>query len=152
MAHKRKPKPDPTADAEAEANPEAEAKPKGKAPAASGPNPKAASSLYGNLDLLVLRTIEMEGPTHGLGVMDAIERSSDGSIEVEDGALYRSLHRLEARGLLSARWRTSEKNRKAKFYSLTKAGRKELIRAREEWERHARAVGRVLGLDWGGTS
>ena len=111
-------------------------------------SPKAASILYGNLDLLVLRTIEVKGPVHGLGVMDAIEESSVGSIEVEDGALYRSLHRLEERGLLSAEWRTSEKNRRAKFYSLTRAGGKELARAQKEWERHTKAVGRVLGLGW----
>ena len=112
--------------------------------------PTAGNNLYGNLDLLVLRTLEVEGPIHGLGVMDAIERSSAGGIEVEDGALYRSLHRLEARGLLSGKWRTSEKNRKAKYYSLTRAGRKELEEVRREWERHTRAVGRVLGLDWEG--
>ncbi len=112
------------------------------------PKPNAASSLYGNLDLLVLRTIEVEGRVHGLGVMDAIEQSSEGSIEVEDGALYRSLHRLNERGLLSAEWRTSDKNRRAKFYSLTRAGRTELVRTRTEWERHTRAVSRVLGLDW----
>ena len=111
-------------------------------------SPSSGNSLYGNLDLLVLRTLEVDGPIHGLGVMDAIQRSSAGGIEVEDGALYRSLHRLEARGLLSAKWRISEKNRKAKFYSLTRAGKKELAEAREEWERHTRAVGRVLGLDW----
>ncbi len=107
---------------------------------------KAASILYGNLDLLVLRTIDVEGPVHGLGVMDAIEKSSQGSIEEEDGALYRSLHRLEERGLLSAEWRISEKNRQAKFYSLTRSGGKELARAQREWERHTKAVGRVLGL------
>ena len=109
---------------------------------------KAASNLYGNLDLLVLRTVEVQGPVHGLGVMDAIEDSSQGSIEVEDGALYRSLHRLEKRGLLSAEWRISEKNRRAKFYDLTRAGEKELARVRAAWEGHTRAVGRVLGLKW----
>ena len=114
-------------------------------------SPKASSSLYGNLDLLILRTVEVEGPIHGLGAMDAIQASSTGSIEVEDGALYRSLHRLEARGLLSAQWRTSDKNRRAKFYTLTKAGKKELDRAKAEWERHTRAVGRILGLGWEGT-
>jgi DNA-binding PadR family transcriptional regulator len=80
--------------------------------------------------------------------MDAIQASSAGSIEVEDGALYRSLHRMEARGLLSAEWRISDKNRRAKFYTLTRAGQKELKRAKAEWERHTRAVSRVLGLDW----
>ena len=108
----------------------------------------SASILYGNLDLLLLQTVEAEGPIHGLGAMDAIQAKSQGSIEVEDGALYRSLHRLEARGLLEAEWRTSEKNRRAKFYSLTKAGEKELARGKAEWERHTRAVGRVLGLGW----
>lgn len=111
-------------------------------------SPTNASNLYGNLDLLILQTVEAEGPIHGLGAMDAIRARSDGSIEVEDGALYRSLHRLEAKGLLSAQWRISEKNRRAKFYSLTKAGAKELSRAKAEWERHTRAVGRVLGLGW----
>jgi transcriptional regulator len=111
-------------------------------------SPKASSSLYGNLDLLILRIIDVEGPIHGLGAMDAIQASSAGTIEVEDGALYRSLHRLEARGLLSAEWRTSDKNRRAKFYTLTKTGKKELDRAQAEWERHTRAVGRVLGLGW----
>jgi len=109
---------------------------------------KAVSNLYGNLDLLVLRTVETQGPVHGLGVMDAIKESSEGSIEVEDGALYRSLHRLEKRGLLSSEWRTSDKNRRAKFYDLTRAGRKELAKGRAAWEGHMRAVGRVLGFKW----
>jgi PadR family transcriptional regulator PadR len=113
-------------------------------------SPKASNNLYGNLDLLVLRTVEVEGPVHGLGTMDAIRRSSDGKIDVEDGALYRSLHRLEARGFLTAQWRTSENNRRAKFYGLTKAGKRELSRAKREWERHTKAVGRVLGVGWEG--
>lgn len=112
-------------------------------------SPNTASSLYGNLDLLVLRTIEMVGPVHGLGVLDALEQTSRGSIAVEDGALYQCLHRLEHKGLVAAEWRTSEKKRRAKFYSLTRAGEKELVRARAEWERHTRAVGRVLGFEWG---
>ncbi len=110
------------------------------------------SNLYGNLDLLVLRTVETEGPIHGLGVVEAIERSSGGSIEVEDGALYRSLHRLEKRDLLTGEWRISEKNRRAKFYSLTRSGQQELAKTQNEWEQHTRAVGRVLGLDWKSTS
>ena len=110
-------------------------------------SPNLASSLYGNLDLLVLRAIERDGPIHGVGVMDAIEITSQGNIDVEDGALYRCLHRLERRGLLDAEWRLSEKKRRARFYSLTRSGQEELARARAEWERHTRAVGRVLGLD-----
>jgi PadR family transcriptional regulator PadR len=111
-------------------------------------SPETASNLYGNLDLLVLRTLEVEGPLHGLGVMDAIQGSSGGSIEVEDGALYRCLHRLEKKDLLSAEWRISDKNRRAKFYTLTPAGEKELARAKAEWASHAKVVGRVLGLEW----
>lgn len=110
--------------------------------------PKTSSNLYGNLDLLILRTVKVDGPIHGLGALEAIEARSGGRIEVEDGALYRSLHRLEARGLLTAEWRTSEKNRRAKFYTLTKAGEEELHRAKAEWARHTGAVSRVLGLDW----
>jgi PadR family transcriptional regulator PadR len=112
-------------------------------------SPKAGGNLYGNLDLLVLRALEAEGPLHGLGVMDAIRVSSGGGIDIEGGALYRSLHRMEERGLLTAEWRTSDANRRAKFYSLTTTGVKELDRSRAEWERHTRAMGRVLGLDWG---
>ena len=111
-------------------------------------SPTAASSLYGNLDLLILRTLEVDGPIHGLGVMETIQESSVGSIEIEAGALYRALHRLEARGLLSGEWRKSEKNRRAKFYTLTEEGRKELARGVEAWTRHTRAVGRVLGMSW----
>ena len=108
----------------------------------------SASSLYGNLDLLLLQTVGAEGPIHGLEAMDAIQASSGGQIEVEDGALYRSLHRLEAKGLFSAEWRISEKNRRAKFYTLTPKGKKALARERANWEKHTRAVGQVLGLGW----
>ena len=103
-----------------------------------------ASNLYGDLDLLVLHTVERGGPVHGLEVMDAIEKRSRGEISVEDGALYRCLHRLERRGLLSAEWRMSDKRRRAKFYSITSTGKKELARTQRAWERHTRAVGMVL--------
>jgi transcriptional regulator len=114
-------------------------------------SPKASSSLYGDLDLLILRTMAVEGSMHGLGVLEAIRAMSGGALEVEDGALYRSLHRLEGRGLLSAEWKTSEKNRRAKFYTITRTGKKELTRQMVAWERHTRAVGRVLGMDWEAT-
>lgn len=103
-----------------------------------------ASNLYGDLDLLVLHMVESGGPVHGLDVMDAIETRSGGEISVEDGALYRCLHRLERRGLLSAEWRMSDKRRRAKFYAITSAGKKELARTRRAWERHIKAVGMVL--------
>ena len=109
---------------------------------------RTASTLYGNLDLLVLHTLSVVESTHGLGIMDTIEQRSNGSILVEDGAIYRSLHRLEEHGLLGSEWRISDKNRKAKFYSLTPAGKKELVRALSEWKLNTRAVGQVLGLRW----
>jgi transcriptional regulator len=111
-------------------------------------SPKQASNLYGNLDLLILRTLEVEGTIHGLGIMDAIQASSVGGIEVEAGALYRALHRLEDRGLLSAKWGTSERNRRAKYYTLTEAGEAELRREKEAWTRHTEAICRVLGMEW----
>lgn len=103
-----------------------------------------ASNLYGDLGLLVLHTVDGGGPVHGLDVMDAIEKRSGGEISVEDGALYRCLHRLEQRGFLSAEWRMSDKGRRAKFYSITSAGKKELARTHRAWKRHTRAVGLVL--------
>jgi len=109
---------------------------------------RTASAIYGNIDLLVLRILSVEGSTHGLGIIDAIEAISAGSIQIEDGALYRSLHRLEEEGWLESEWRISEKNRKAKFYSLTAAGEKALIRTRREWEAQTRAISLVLGLGW----
>lgn len=108
---------------------------------------KPSFNLYGNLDLLVLRAIDLDGPIHGLGVMDTIDRISQGTIEVEDGALYRCLHRLERRGFLSAEWRTSEKGRRAKFYALTRAGVAELAKIVAEWEQQIRVFGSVLGLE-----
>jgi transcriptional regulator len=107
--------------------------------------------MYGNLDLIILHTLSSTGPSHGLGIIDAIEAGSDGAIRVEDGALYRALHRLEHDGFLDAEWRISDKNRKAKFYTLTTAGRKELERAQLEWTRHTETVSKILGIGWGTT-
>ena len=108
---------------------------------------KTASAIYGNLDLLVLHTVKEQRSCHGLGIIDAIEASSDGFVQVEDGALYRALHRLEEHGLLKAEWRISEKNRKAKFYGLTPSGEEELTRAHKEWTRHTNAIGKILGVE-----
>ncbi len=109
---------------------------------------KTASSIYGNLDLLILHSVQKQGSCHGLGIIDAIDASSDGFMRVEDGALYRALHRLEEQGLLDAEWRISEKNRKAKFYTLTSAGEEELARTQQEWTRHTNAIGKILGVEW----
>jgi PadR family transcriptional regulator PadR len=107
-----------------------------------------ASTIYGNVDLLVLHILSVEGPLHGLGIVDALEEKSQGSIKVDIGALYRSLHRLEKHGLLASEWRISDKSRKANYYSLTAAGEKDLERAQAAWEDHVRNVSRVLSLGW----
>ena len=105
--------------------------------------PIEASTLYGTLNLLVLRTLEA-GPLHGLEVRRRIERLSDAVLQVEEGALYPALHRLERDGLLRAEWGTSDKGRRAKFYALTGKGRARLARERESWRAHVAAVARVL--------
>jgi PadR family transcriptional regulator PadR len=102
--------------------------------------------LQGTLDLLILRTL-IFGPQHGQGVARAIQQTSDEELLVEHGALYPALQRLEERGWISARWGVSTNNRKARFYSLTAAGRKQLGRETTKWRRLAAAIGRVLGPD-----
>lgn len=109
---------------------------------------KTASAIYGNLDLLILHSVSVAGPSHGVGIIEAIESGSDGAMRVEDGALYRALHRLAEDGFLEAEWRISDKNRKAKFYSLTPLGEQQLRRAQEDWTRHTRAVSKILGIGW----
>ncbi len=100
--------------------------------------------LQGTLDMLVLRTL-IPGPAHGHTIAHIIEHSSDDVLEVEQGSLYPALHRLEDRGWLSSYWGTSENNRKAKFYKLTAAGRKQLIAETGRWRQLVDAIGRVLG-------
>jgi len=100
--------------------------------------------LQGTLDLLILRTLIL-GPQHGQGIARAIQQNSDEELLVEHGALYPGLQRLEERGWISAKWGTSSNNRKARFYSLTSAGRRELVKETNKWKRLAAAIGRVLG-------
>jgi PadR family transcriptional regulator, regulatory protein PadR len=100
--------------------------------------------LQGTLDLLILRTLIL-GSQHGQGIARAIQQTSDEELLVEHGALYPALQRLEERGWISARWGTSANNRKARFYSLTPAGRKQLVKEADKWKRLAAAIGRVLG-------
>src|SRR3954466_14268603 len=99
--------------------------------------------LQGTLDLLILRTL-IFGSQHGQGVARAIQQTSEQELLVEHGALYPALQRLEERGWISAKWGTSTNNRKARFYSLTVAGRKQLTRETDKWNRLAAAIGRVL--------
>jgi transcriptional regulator len=100
--------------------------------------------LQGTLDLLILRTL-IFGSQHGQGIARAIQQTSDEELLVEHGALYPALQRLEERGWISAKWGTSTNNRKARFYSLTSVGRKQLVKETSRWKRLATAIGRVLG-------
>jgi PadR family transcriptional regulator PadR len=100
--------------------------------------------LQGTLDLLILRTL-IFGSQHGQGVARAIQQTSDEELLVEHGALYPALQRLEDRGWISAKWGVSSNNRKARFYSLTSQGRKQLVHETTKWKRLAAAIGRILG-------
>jgi len=103
-----------------------------------------SAHLQGTLDLLILRTL-LFGRQHGQGIARAIQQQSDDVLIVDHGSLYPALQRLEERGFIDAEWGTSETNRKARFYTLTKKGRKELVREQGEWRRIAAAIMRVLG-------
>src|SRR5258708_23002919 len=100
--------------------------------------------LQGTLDLLILRTI-IFGSQHGQWIARAIQETSDKELLVEHGALYPALQRLEERGWISAKWGVSSNNRKARFYSLTPAGRKQLVKETNKWKRLAGAIARILG-------
>jgi len=99
--------------------------------------------LQGTLDLLILRTLQM-GPVHGHAIAKAIEFRSDEVLQVEQGSLYPALHRLIKRGWISVEEGTSENNRRAKFYSLTKKGKKQLALETRKWDRLVRAIARIL--------
>jgi transcriptional regulator len=100
--------------------------------------------LQGTLDLLILRTLVF-GSQHGQGIARAIEQQSDDALLVDHGSLYPALQRLETRGWIAAEWGVSDNNRKARFYTLTRLGRKQLVSETNQWRRLAAAIGRVLG-------
>jgi transcriptional regulator len=102
-----------------------------------------ADLLQGTLDLLVLRTLQA-GPAHGHTIAYAIERRSDDVLQVEHGSLYPALHRLEDRGWIASFWGTSENNRRARYYRLTPAGRRQLAHQTSRWDLLAAAVNRIL--------
>jgi transcriptional regulator len=106
-----------------------------------------AELLQGTLDLLILKILT-RGPEHGWGVAQLIQQRSRDVLQVNQGSLYPALHRLETRGLIDAEWGVSANNRRARFYRLTPAGRRELQRATETWTRCARAVHLILQPVW----
>lgn len=101
--------------------------------------------LQGTLALLVLRTLAARGPMHGYAITAHIQRVSADLLRVEEGSLYPALHRMEQEGWLRGEWGTTEKNRQARFYSLTPEGEQQLVREQESWIRLTTGVGRVLG-------
>jgi transcriptional regulator len=100
--------------------------------------------LQGTLDLLVLKTLETIGPMHGWGVARRIQQVSENALQLTQGTIYPALLRLEQCGWITAEWGTSDNNRKARFYSITKAGRKQLREETESWERMMAIINRVL--------
>jgi transcriptional regulator len=100
--------------------------------------------LQGTLDLMVLRTLETMGPQHGFGLAKRIQQISDGVLDLNQGTLYPALLRLEQRGWVRSEWGASESNRKAKFYELTRAGRRQVERESQDWERTVALMARFL--------
>ncbi|HYL78713.1 MAG TPA: PadR family transcriptional regulator [Bryobacteraceae bacterium] len=105
--------------------------------------------LQGTLDMLILRTLQW-GPQHGHGIGQAIRLRSEDALQIEHGSLYPALHRLEKQGWLSAEWKASEANRRAKYYKLTPAGKRHLAREQSKWEAVVRTVARVMRPAEGG--
>jgi PadR family transcriptional regulator, regulatory protein PadR len=99
--------------------------------------------VQGTLDMLILKTLVL-GPAHGQTVAHAIERGSEDVLQVEHGSLYPALHRLQHRGWIASFWGTSENNRKAKYYRLTPAGKKQLADQSSRWDQLVRAIGRIM--------
>ena len=108
-----------------------------------GEKTKPGELLQGTLDMLILKTL-LRGPLHGYAIAELIHRRSEEALKVEEGALYPALHRLELRGWLDSEWGASENKRRAKYYRLTAAGRRQLAADAERWGRMAAAIARVM--------
>src|SRR3954467_3883354 len=100
--------------------------------------------LQGTLDLMVMKTLESMGPQHGYGIAQRLQQVSDRVLQVNQGTLYPALLRLEQRGWISSKWGTSDNNRRARFYSLTRSGRRQLQREADDWRRMAAVMARLL--------
>jgi PadR family transcriptional regulator PadR len=103
--------------------------------------------LQGTLDLMILKTLQALGPLHGFGIARRIEQLSQEVLQLNEGTVYTSLLRLQQQGWIDSDWGTSDNNRKAKFYSITKSGMKQLARETENWERISGVIARVLSLE-----
>ena len=106
--------------------------------------PPSGEVLQGTLDLIVLKTLDAMGPQHGYGIAVRIQQVSQDLLKLNQGTLYPALLRLEQRGWISSKWGVSENNRKAKFYTLTRAGRRQLATETESWERMAAVIQRLI--------
>jgi PadR family transcriptional regulator PadR len=108
---------------------------------------KRSEVLQGTLDLMVLKTLHSMGPLHGFGIARRIEQLSEDVLQLNEGTVYTSLLRLQQQGWIASAWGTSENNRKARYYSITRFGKKQLEVETENWERFAGVVGRVLSQE-----
>ena len=112
--------------------------------------PPRGEVLQGTLDLIALQTLHAMGPLHGYGIAQRVQQVSEDLLKLNQGTLYPALLRLEQRGWISSKWGASENNRKAKYYSLTRAGRKQLLAETASWERMTALMARLLGDTEGG--
>jgi transcriptional regulator len=103
--------------------------------------------LQGTLDLMILKTLQALGPQHGFGIARRIEQVSEAVLRLNEGTVYTSLLRLQQQGWIASHWGVSENNRKAKFYSITRRGLKQLARETDDWQRIAGVIGRILGME-----
>ena len=109
--------------------------------------PEKTEVLQGTLDLMVLKTLDILGPLHGYGIARRIEQMSDELLQLNEGTVYASLLRLAQNGWISSSWGTSENNRKARYYSITKAGRRQLARETRDWQRISGVIGKLLQFE-----
>jgi transcriptional regulator len=110
-------------------------------------SPRRSEVLQGTLDLMILKTLQALGPLHGFGIARRIEQVSQEVLRLNEGTVYTSLLRLQQQGWIAAEWGASENNRKAKYYSITKSGLKQLAQETADWERISGVIGRVLSLE-----
>jgi transcriptional regulator len=112
--------------------------------------PKKSEVLQGTLDLMILKTLDAMGPLHGYGLARRIEQTSEAVLTLNEGTVYTSLLRLQQQGWIASTWGVSENNRRARFYSITRSGRKQLATETENWKRFSGVISRLLDLAPGG--